>query len=31
MLAEAGEANPGRTIGGYINVTKLGNGKAQVE
>jgi hypothetical protein len=31
MLAEAGEASPGRTIGGYINVTKLGNGKAQVE
>jgi hypothetical protein len=31
MLAEAGEVNPGRTIGGYINVTKLGNGKAQVE
>ena len=31
MLAEAGEANPGRTIGGYINVTKLGNGRAEVE
>ena len=31
MLAEAGVANPSRTIGGYVNVNRLGNGKAEVE
>ena len=31
MLAEAGQAEPSRTIGGYINVSRLPNGKAQVE
>jgi hypothetical protein len=31
MLAEAGVANPNRTIGGYINVNRLGGGKAEVE
>ena len=30
MLAEAGQ-QPNRTIGGYINVNRLGNGKAEVE
>jgi hypothetical protein len=30
MLAEAGE-QPNRTIGGYINVNRLGNGKAEIE
>ena len=30
MLAEAGQ-EPSRTIGGYINVNRLGNGKAEVE
>ena len=30
MLAEVGQ-EPVRTIGGYINVNKLGNGKAEVE
>jgi hypothetical protein len=31
MLAEAGQADPSRTIGGYINVSRLPNGRAQVE
>lgn len=31
MLAEAGVAEPQKTIGGYINVNKLGGGKAEVE
>ena len=31
MLAEAGEAQPSKTIGGYINVNRLGGGKAAVE
>ena len=31
MLAEAGVTNPNRTIGGYINVNRFGNGKASVE
>ena len=31
MLAEAGQAEPSKTIGGYINVSKLGGGKASVE
>jgi hypothetical protein len=30
MLAEAGQ-EPQKTIGGYINVNRLGNGKAEVE
>lgn len=31
MLAESGVSEPDRVTGGYINVTKLGNNKAQVE
>ena len=31
MLAEAGQENPNRTIGGYINVNRIGNGKAEIE
>ena len=31
MLAEAGQVDPSRTIGGYINVSRLPNGRAQVE
>ena len=31
MLAESGATEPERVTGGYINVTKLGNNKAQVE
>jgi len=31
MLAEAGVAEPTKTIGGYINVNRLGNGKAEIE
>lgn len=31
MLAEAGQEEPSRSIGGYINVNSLGNGKAEVE
>ena len=31
MLSEAGQAEPSKTIGGYINVNRLGNGKAEVE
>jgi hypothetical protein len=31
MLAEAGQVEPNRSIGGFINVNKLGNGKAEVE
>jgi hypothetical protein len=31
MLAEAGQTNPSRTIGGYINVSRLPNGRAQIE
>lgn len=31
MLAEAGQVEPNRTIGGFINVNKIGNGKAEVE
>jgi hypothetical protein len=31
MLAEAGIAEPTKTIGGYINVNRLGNGKAEIE
>jgi hypothetical protein len=31
MLAEAGQAEPSRTIGGYINVSRLPNNRAQVE
>jgi len=31
MLAEAGQTNPSRTIGGYIIVSRLPNGRAQIE
>jgi hypothetical protein len=31
MLSEAGVAEPERVTGGFINVSKLGNGKASVE
>jgi hypothetical protein len=31
MLAEAGVLQPSKTIGGFINVNSLGNGKASVE
>lgn len=31
MLAESGVAEPDRVTGGYINVTKIGNNRAQVE
>jgi hypothetical protein len=31
MLAEAGQETPNRTIGGYINVNRIGNGKAEIE
>jgi hypothetical protein len=31
MLAEAGEAEPSKTIGGYININRLDNGRAEVQ
>lgn len=31
MLADSGVSEPNRVTGGYINVTKIGNNKAQVE
>jgi hypothetical protein len=31
MLAESGVSEPDRVTGGYINVTKIGNNRAQVE
>ena len=31
MLAEAGEAEPNKTIGGYININRLDNGRAEVQ
>jgi hypothetical protein len=31
MLAEAGQETPSRTIGGYINVSRIGNGRAEIE
>jgi hypothetical protein len=31
MLAEEGVADPARHAAGYINVSKIGNGKAEVK
>jgi hypothetical protein len=31
MLAEAGETEPSKTIGGYININRLDNGRAEVQ